>query len=327
MAGTFDYTKFAEDLATQAQQLIPPEFQDFQKKYVYNTIKNFSIMSAEAVCNDESLNFSDDQAMFLTQIIAEWSFHKSIDLIRSGILPDYWDAVMKKIAFTIFEIAKQTISQNIDQDEILKLVEHHVKKSYEAAIDELLKRNVINEDVKNNALSQSNIDKMMAEIQEQQELQAAEQGAAASGGGANSSAPQLSQKSLKLATLALLLKNVEEDKVNIILTKFDENDASEIREYIKTPDLKKKIDIRGSMQYLKEIRMNLPEPKQLSPSRILSKISVMKEKVGRDRLIKMVKDERSFVRDFVKKATNGEVMEMSPRVTALIMEHLEDKFS
>ena len=96
MAGNFDYKQFAEDLATQAQQLIPEDFQDFQKKYVYDTIKNFSIMSAEAVTNDEKLNFADDQTMFLTQIIAEWSFHKSIDLIRSGILPDYWDAVMKK---------------------------------------------------------------------------------------------------------------------------------------------------------------------------------------------------------------------------------------
>ena len=323
MAGSFDYKQFAEDLATQAQQLIPEEFQDFQKKYVYNTIKNFSIMSAEAVCNDQSLNFSDDQAMFLTQIIAEWSFHKSIDLIRSGILPDYWDAVMKKIAFTIFEIAKQTISQNVNQDEVLQLVEHHVKKSYGEAIDELLKRNVINEDVKNNAMSQSNIDKMMAEIQEQQAQQAAEQGIEM---GEESPVQQLSPKSLKLATLALLLKNVQEDKVQSILTKFDEEEINEIRDYMNTPDLKRKIDLRGSMRYLREIKQNLPEPKQLSPSKILSKINVMKEKIGKDRLVKMVKEERSFVKDFIKKAaTTGEVIEMSPKVSGLILEHLEDK--
>lgn len=325
MAGNFDYKQFAEDLATQAQQLIPAEFQDFQKKYVYDTIKNFSIMSAEAVTNDDKLNFSDDQTMFLTQIIAEWSFHKSIDLIRSGILPDYWDAVMKKIAFTIFEIAKQTISQGVVQDEVLQLVEHHVKKSYEAAIDELLARNVINEDVKNNAMSQSNIDKMMAEIQEQQAQEQAANGEMPQGDAMAGDDSQLSQKSLKLATLALLLKNVKEEKIQSILTKFDEEEANEIMSYIKTPDLKRKIDLKGSMKYLKEIKQNLPEPKQLSPSRILSKMNTLKERVGRDRLLKMVKEERSNVRDFVKKAVSGEVTELSPKVTSLIIEHLEDK--
>lgn len=318
----FDYKKFAEDLATQAKELIPADFQEFQKNYVYNTIKNFSIMSAEAILNDQKFKFTADQAMFLTQIIAEWSFHKSIDLIRSGILPDYWDAVMKKIAFTIFEISKQTIAQNLPQDEILKLVEHHVKKSYESAIEDLMKRNIINESVKNNALSQSNIDKMMAEIQAEQEQQAAAQGQS---DGIVGEQTVLSQKSMKLATLAILLKDVPEDRVTTILTKFDENDVNEIKEYMSTPDLKRKIDLRYSMHCLKEIKSNLPEPKQLSPARILKRINIMSEKIGKDRLVKLVKEERSNVRDFVKKATLGTVYEMSPRVTTLILEHLEEK--
>ncbi len=315
----FDYKTFANDLATQAQELIPAEFQPFQKTYVFNTIKNFASMSAEAVCNDPKLNFNIDQAMFLTQIIAEWSFHKSIDLIRSGILPDYWDAVMKKIAFTIFEIAKQTISQNVDQDEILKLVEHHVKKSYESAIEDLLKRNVIDADVQKRALEQSNIDKMMAEIQAEQEKQAAEQGNVQ-----NTPAPS-GVKDLKLATLALLLKNVEEDKVKAILTKFDDSDADEILQYIQMPDLNRKIDIRNTMKYLQEIRMNLPEAKQISPSKILSKMKVLTNKIGKEPLLRMVKQERSIVKDFVKKATIGECIDISPKVANIILQHLEEK--
>lgn len=315
----FDYKTFANDLATQAQELIPAEFQPFQKTYVFNTIKNFASMSAEAVCNDPKLNFNIDQAMFLTQIIAEWSFHKSIDLIRSGILPDYWDAVMKKIAFTIFEIAKQTISQNVDQDEILKLVEHHVKKSYESAIEDLLKRNVIDADVQKRALEQSNIDKMMAEIQAEQEKQATEQGNVQ-----NTPAPS-GVKDLKLATLALLLKNVEEDKVKAILTKFDDSDADEILQYIQMPDLNRKIDIRNTMKYLQEIRMNLPEAKQISPSKILSKMKVLTNKIGKEPLLRMVKQERSIVKDFVKKATIGECIDISPKVANIILQHLEEK--
>jgi len=322
----FDYKSFALDLASQAKELIPKEFQDFQKKYIFDTIQNFSIMSAEAICQDEQVNFNEDQVMFLTQIIAEWSFHKAIDLVRSGILPDYWDTVMKKIAFTIFEVAKQTISQGVDQDEILKLVEHHVKKSYQAAIEELEKRNLINDDIKNNALAQSNIDKMMAEIQaEQERQQQGGQGQASISDNSQVAGTTLTEKSLKLATVALLLKGVQEERVNAILGKISENDAEELREYIEMPDLNRKIDYRGSMKYLQEIKLNLPEPKQISPKRILTKINVLAEKIGKDRLVKMVRDERSNVKDFVRNAVKGEIFELSPRVTYLIIQHLEEK--
>ena len=105
----FDYKQFAQELATQATGLIPPNFQEFQRNYISKTILNFATMSGESICNDAQANFNADQAMLLIQIIAEWSFHKSIDLIQSGIMPDYWDSIMQKIAFTIFEISKQIL--------------------------------------------------------------------------------------------------------------------------------------------------------------------------------------------------------------------------
>lgn len=64
----------------------------------------------------------------ITQIIAEWSFHKSVDLIRSGIPQQYWDPIMQKIAYTIFEIAKNAFHQGLPQDQCLQLIEHHVKR-------------------------------------------------------------------------------------------------------------------------------------------------------------------------------------------------------
>ena len=124
----FDYEAFAQNLAAQAQEMVPAEFDDSQKQYVVNTLGNFSLLSGKALAEDPNLNFDENQAVTITQIIAEWSFHKSVDLIRSGIPQQYWDAVMQKIAYTIFEIAKQTFSQGLPHDKILELVEHHVKK-------------------------------------------------------------------------------------------------------------------------------------------------------------------------------------------------------
>ena len=81
----FDYENFAQNLAAQAQELVPADFDDNQKQYVINTLGNFAMLSGQTLAQDPNLNFNADQAITITQIIAEWSFHKSVDLIRSGI--------------------------------------------------------------------------------------------------------------------------------------------------------------------------------------------------------------------------------------------------
>ncbi len=310
----FDYKKFSEELATQAAGLIPAEFQDFQRNYISKTILNFATMSGESICNDEAANFNADQAMLLIQIIAEWSFHKSIDIIRSGIMPDYWDSIMQKIAFTIFEVSKQTIGQNIDQDEILKIVEHHVKKTYEKAITDLKNRDAIDEETCQRALGQSNIDKMMQEMQEQNQQTA--------GSATNDSA-----KILKLATVALLLRQVQQDKVQTILNKFSQDDANMVIQYMQMPDLESKIDMGLTMKCLHEIKGNLPEPKNISPKKILANMKVIFELAPKEKIDRVVSKERPFVKDFIRKARDGECLPLAPKVTNIIIQHLEESLT
>ena len=93
----FDYEAFAQNLAAQAQDLVPADFDDSQKQYVINTLGNFSLLSGKTIAEDPNLNFNEDQAVTITQIIAEWSFHKSVDVIRSGIPQQYWDGIMQKL--------------------------------------------------------------------------------------------------------------------------------------------------------------------------------------------------------------------------------------
>ena len=147
----FDYKEFAQMMSSQAGELVPKNFNDMQRNYVVKTLTNFTLLAGEAISNDTKLNFNADQAVFVTQIIAEWSFHKSIDLVHSGIMPEHWDGVMQKIAFTIFEIAKQAIQKNIPQDKTLQLIEHHVDKTYRDAIADLEKRGVISSEISQKA--------------------------------------------------------------------------------------------------------------------------------------------------------------------------------
>ena len=164
----FDYKGFAASMSEQAAELVPKDLKDFEKEYIVKTLGNFTLLAGEALYNDDSLKLTADQAVFITQIIAEWSFHKSIDLVHSGILPQYWDSIMQKIAFTIFEVAKQAVLGNIPQEQLLQAVEHHVVKVYNQCIEELEQKGIINEEIKNQAESQSNIDAMAQQAQAEQ---------------------------------------------------------------------------------------------------------------------------------------------------------------
>lgn len=327
----FDYEGFSNELANQALELLPAEFQDFQKQYVVNTIKNFATLAGEAIYNDEELGFNAEQGMLVTQIIAEWSFHKSIDVIKSGILPDYWDVIMQKIAFTIFEIAKQAIIQGVSQDETLKIVEHHVKKAYEEVLGELKSRNIINDNVLNTALNQSNIDAMMQQIQEEKQEQEPEPEAHQQPAQHQEQHPPRKHppdsKILKLASVALLLKQVSQDKVQTILNKFDPNDADTVIQYMQMPDLDKKIDQSITMKCLQEIKTNLPEPKYISPNKILLRMNKVFEKAPKEVIDRLISKERPAVREFVSKAREGECLHMSSKVAGIIMQHLEESIT
>lgn len=312
----FDYKQFSEMLAGQAKELVPPEFDDFQKKYIVQTLLNFSMLAGEAIANDPNSGFNADQAVLLTQVIAEWSFHKSVDLIRSGIDSQYWDGVLQKVAFTIFEIGKQTIQNNIPQDQMLALIEHHVKKSFDAAIDELQQKGAIDEAAKENAQKQSNIDNMVQEAAEQQRIadeEAAKQQAQQEQVAAQAQVPPAQavppqrmpqgnqSKVLKLASVALILKNLSKEKVHTILNKFNPDDAQLVIQYMQMSDLETRLDPNVSIQYLKEIKTQLPEPKELSPSKITERIAkAIKGCKNLPALQTMLQKERPMVRKFIQ---------------------------
>lgn len=315
----FDYQNFSAVLAAQAGGLLPEYFDEFQKRYVITTITNFSNLAGEALYNDTTTNFDADQAMMITQIIAEWSFHKSVDLVKSGVLSDYWDGIMQKIAFTIFEVAKQAMMQGVSTDELLQLVEQHVSKSYEEALSELKTNGIINEELYENAAHQSNIDAMMDQIQE-------DKNAAAMAEANTTQAVQSSDaKLLKLASLALFLKQVSQEKAQIILSKFNTQDAQLIIQYMQMPDLEQKIDKNIAMNCLREMKENLPEPKKINPNKILSKINDIANEKGKINIEIAIKKERANVQFFINNAMDGEFVKMPTKVANIIAQHLEER--
>lgn len=343
----FDYKEFAASMSEQAKQLVPAELKDFEKEYIVKTLGNFTLLAGEALANDTSLNLNADQAVFITQIIAEWSFHKSIDLVHSGILPQYWESIMQKIAFTIFEVAKQAVIRKIPQDQLLQAVEHHVIKVYKQSIEELQQKGVIDEDTKNRAESQSNIDEMAAQAQAEQQRQkqemieqsvknaeeaqkrreekqakrkAEKQAAAAMaavGGG-------ITRKQMKLMSLALVLKVLSQDKVTTILNKFDSAESLTISQYMNMADLESRIDGDLVTDCLKEMKDFLPVKRKLTRENVVADFLNMYRTTPREKIEKTIKKERPIVKRFVSQAYDGEYGDLPLRVAGIVAEYVEE---
>lgn len=326
----FNYQGFAQNLTAQAQELVPQDFADNEKQYVVNTLLNFSALAGEALYNDTESNFNADQAMMITQIIAEWAFHKSVDLIRSKLPQEYWDPIMQKIAFTIFEIAKQTFKQGLPQDQILQLIEHHVKKTYLDALAELKDKGFISEGLMEQASKQSNIDAMMQQMNEEQAAAEQPQVQADPAQGAVPAAQSTpvqggsSPKVMKLATVALLFQKMKQEKVQTFLDKFNPDDASTVIKYMGMQDLGSRVSVSTTMKCLNEIRTNLPKPQELSPSKIVAKLQKVTEGIERQQLETMLKPERMKVKRLVFNALEGEFYEVAPKVANIIATHIQD---
>lgn len=349
----FDYKAFAQNMSEQAVQLVPEGLKDFEKEYIVKTLSNFTMVAGEALYNDESLKLTAEEAIFITQIIAEWSFHKSIDLIHSGILPQYWDGIMQKIAFTIFEIAKQGHIRKVPQDQLLQAVEHHVVKVYKKSIEELQERGIINEEIKNLAESQSNIDVMAQQVQEQQLAEQAKQADAQRAmaeessrlaeerhkqreaereakkqvkraGGGTTSPRGITRKDLKLMTLALVMKVLSQDKVTTILNKFDSNDSLMISQYMNMADLESHLDGDLVTGCLKEMKDFLPTKRKLTTENIVKAMLEVYRTTPREKVEKIIKNERPRIKKFASATYDGEFGELPLRVAGIVTEYIEE---
>ncbi len=159
MTATFDYKGFAKDLTKQAEGIMPEDIALKHKKDFLDKIYNFTYVAGEAFSKDDTIE-SSHTAMILTQVISEWTFHKYVDLLRSGIPEIYHEGILQKLAFVTFEMTKESVLSNLSEDRMLKLVEVQLNKAYERACKHLLENGQISQTIFDKAMSLSNVDSM-----------------------------------------------------------------------------------------------------------------------------------------------------------------------
>ncbi len=302
----FNYKEFANDLAQQAKAVLPADLSVEDKNYVVNIVNNFCYLAGEALDKDTTVTYDVNQASIVTQFIGEWTFHKSVDLVRGNIEPQFRDGILQKVAFTVFEIAKQAMSKNLPQAQMIGIVEHHVKKVFDESLAELQKQGALSAEQMENAKNQSNIDEMAK----------ADNDAIA---GASDT------KILKLAAFAMILKQLPNDKIGTILTKFAPSDAQVLMQYMQMDDLETKIDSGVVLKCLQEIKMTLPEPKKVNVNKTLGNFSKILANVDTAVLESITQSERPVVKDFILDSEFAERRNLSPWMVQLICKHVEEK--
>ena len=323
----FDYKAFAIDLSKQAEEILnqsggnasPDTLSDSDKKNIVDTVRKFCHMCGEALSNDPQLKFTAEQASLVTQFIGEWTFHKSIDLINGKIPVQNRDSILQIIAANIFNTAKLAIIKKMPQDALINLIEEKVKQVYSDELQKLVKKGALSQTHFEQAVNQSNLNDMVQKTEE--ELHSA--GAPAS---TNATTPK-DKKVLKLAALAIVLRKLPPDTVNVILGSLNNQDSAHVVNYIKMSNLEDKIDHDVILKTLEEIKKIIPSSCVGSIPRLLQRFRRNLKTVPPELLSRIVMGERDSVRDFILDAKYPAEEVFSPQVIQALVTSVEDKIN
>ena len=310
---TFQYKEFSNDLAQQASQVIPNDISAQDRDFIVKIIARFCAMAGEALVNEQNSKLSAQEASIITQFIGEWIFHKSVDIIRAKIDPKFREGILQKIAFTVFEIAKKAIEGQIPQEQLISLVEAHVKKCFAKTMEELRAKGIINDEVEKNALSQSNIDKMAVEQVEEETKE--------------DIAQMNDKKLIRLASFAVLIRNFPPERIKGILQKFNKPERDVLIQYLKMDDLEEKLDVRATMECFNEIKNTLPETVVISYDKAYNKMCKIIKKSSKDEISNIIKDERPKVKEFVQSCYDKKRKKLPAHIADTISRYIEENAS
>ena len=315
----FDYKAFALDLSKQALEVLmqpgtnaaPSTLTDAEKKGIVETVKKFCFMAGEALSNDAQLKFNAEQASLVTQFIGEWTFHKSIDLIKGQIPQPNREPVLQIIAANIFNTAKLAIIKNMPQEALINLVEEKVKQVYADELEKLVKKGVLTQQQCDVALNTSNLNDMVQKAEEQVKEEKIQQTSAAD------------KKTLKLAALAVVLKKLPEQKTNQILNSLEKADVQHVINYMRMSNLEEKIDRQVMLKSLEEIKKMLPMADVINVPKLLKRHYKLLKSTPVDVLSRIACNERDAVKDFILDTNFAAMDNFSPHVIQSLVNSVE----
>ena len=162
----FDYKKFVQSLKEQALNCVPEQIAGDDRIYLLDKIEENSLKVSEALVDGK---YTNEQCEFIIQVIAEWTYHKTVDLISGGIKKEYRDSIISRVYCVIYEALKNGFIKKSEEQEILAEIEKQVKEMYKNCIKDLYSKGDITFEIYNNAINKSNIDYYRTECNETEE--------------------------------------------------------------------------------------------------------------------------------------------------------------
>jgi hypothetical protein len=305
--------EFAKNLAQQATGYVPGDINEECKNYIVKKVHEFCLITGDHLKKNFAAKFSDEQAVIIIQFIGEWTFHKAIDIIRSGLQTQYWDQILQQVAFSALKAAIHANLENFEQAKAAAFIENNVMSTYEECIKQLVKANVITEAKVKDILSYSNVDKMAQEA-----------------GGGTASTPEEEEKTLKYATIAIVLKQMPKNKVNSILEKLGHEEREKILSCLKIEDIENKLDSSIIDKYLKELKKNLCIIKKPSSNEIVESMKKLQSRFSEEEIINLTLFERSEIQRFIsdclfEKSSKNVRIELSSYIAKIVYGYLSAK--
>lgn len=318
----FDYKAFATDLAKQAYEVLvqngnaaPSDLTEEDKKYIVETVQKFCFMAGEALSNDAQLKFNADQASIVTQFIGEWTFHKSIDLMKGQIPQQIRESVLQIIAANIFNTAKLAIIKSMPDDAIISLVEEKVKRVYEEELGKHLQKGNISQEQFNAAVNSSNLNDMVQKNEDESKLQSVQD------------AGSQDKKVLKFAALSIVLKNLPEEQASAILQSLPPEDANHVFNYMKMNNIEDKIDHSIIISALAEIKELIPVSEEVKTERMIKRYKDILNSTSPAKLSKIAMNEREALKEFILDSSFAATDVFSPYVVKSLIKHVENKIN
>ncbi len=323
----FDYKAFAIDLAKQALEVLmqpgsnvaPDTLTDKHKKNIVETVKRFCFMAGEALSNDPQLNFNADQASLVTQFIGEWTFHKSVDLISGNVPAEKHIPILQIIAANIFNTAKLAIIKKMPQDALITLVEEKVQQVYTEELKKLVKKGELSEQAFNNAVNKSNLKDMVSKTEDESNLRKVQNN--------ENNASSTDKKVLKLAALAIILKNLPQEKAEEILANLNKNDVAHVVNYMKMSNIEDKIDHKLIIKSLEEIKKMLPISQGINADKLLKQHYKLIKTTPLEILSEISLNEREAVKDFILDVNFPSKEVFTPSIIQSLVRSVEEKIN
>ena len=327
----FDYNHIAQNFAEQSRALLNQTadnldpnfpasdnlkaFTEEDKDYVVNKVSSFCIVAGGELQKNPNIQITAEEASILTQIIGEWTFHKSIDLITAKIEVEHRDLVLQNIAMHIYQSGLEAIVNKVPLNKLLPLIEEKVATVYKNEVQKLQKKGVLDEKQFEKAITASNFDEMVTKTEDEVIPEAP----------VNKNISN--KKILKLATLAIIMRKLPKEQSAEILTSFDKQDVAQIINYMKMPNIEDKIDPQIIVSTLEELKTIIPLTEELNAEKIVKRFNKLIKNVPESVLKKIAKRERESVRSFILDRKFPATEIFPPRILQSLVDSIEDKLN